>query len=170
MPYTSKLTEAQLGNFLRILRDPDAPSDVQTSCLGHIKLYIKQHHIPDDNIPVMFDIINAALPSRSSSLMAAALSALAHLMKRLTLQGIVSRPALRLLTGPALVQNLLYVLSTKPTDLENKTLKLLFNIWHDHPRQVEDTIREDVLFMEPAKIRLEAIEWVLKVCSFGSLG
>lgn len=156
--------DQQAATLLATLRRTSAASDSKLTLLNNLKSDIKHHRVPDDAQPIVFECLRYAIAQQSSSTLAtAALTTLAHLIKRLKIQDpdgssiVAQAPKL----WPALQERL--------GDLREShrmgAYQALVDLWPFCGADIENMIRDDVIVAGNSRAKDMGMQWVVKVCA-----
>lgn len=155
-----KLTEAQLGDYMGILKTNDASLDLKISCINELKYSIKHYHVPDFTVSATFDLIRTAMVSQHSALAATGFSALGHLFKRLSIQ----EPKHIAIHGPRMLPAVLDRLGDQRERLRALATQCLGDLWKACPQEVERAIRDSAMVSKNPRTKEAAMHWILQVC------
>lgn len=155
----SKLTDQQVADLATILRG-DATLDAKVQYVTAIKSGIKQHNVPDTSIAQLFDGLRAASSSQHAALANAGLTALNHLLTRMSRQDpkALAKEAPR--TLPLTIEKL--------GDLKDKfrsiAMQGLNTFYAVAPADVERLVRNNAMSGKNPRAKEAAMQWLLQVC------
>lgn len=156
----SKLTEQQVIDLPTILRG-DTSLDSKVQYVTNIKSGIKQHNVPENLVPQLFDGLRAASTSQHAALVNAGFTALNHLLTRLSRQDpkLLSREAARTLP---LVVDKLGDHKDKFRSLASQGLTTLYTV---SPADTERSVRNSAMGGKNPRAKETALQWLLEVLS-----
>ncbi|CAM1511595.1 Fc.00g091080.m01.CDS01 [Cosmosporella sp. VM-42] len=154
----SKLSPEQVADLTTILRS-DQSLDAKVQYVTLIKSGIKQHNVPDNCVPQLFDGLRAASTSQHAALMNAGFTALNHLLTRLSRQDpkLLSKEAAR--TLPVVVEKL-GDQKDKFRALANQGLVTLYGV---APVDVERVVRNSAMQGKNPRAKEAGLHWLLQM-------
>ena len=157
----SKLTEEQVADLTTILRG-DASLDSKVQHVTNIKSGIKQHNVPDNCVPQLFDGLRTASTSQHAALVNAGFTAMNHLLTRLSRQDskLLAKEAVR--TLPVIVDKL----GDQKDKYRSLAMQSLATLYAVVPADVERFVRNSAMGSKNPRAKEAAMQWLLQVSSF----
>ena len=152
-----KLTEDEVADLLAILRS-DSSLDAKVQHVTNVKSSIKQHNVPENCVPHLFDGLRAASTAQHAALVNAGFTALNHLLTRLSRQDpkLLAREAAR--TMPLIVDKL-GDQKDKFRSLAAMSLNTLYSV---APADVERFVRNSALSGKNPRAKEGGMHWLLE--------
>lgn len=151
------------NSVLATLKKSSASAEAKVTAINSLKSTIKHQRIPENAQAITLECLRLAITSQaSSSLVAAGLSSLGHLVKRLTLQ---DQTAALFSQRVNLLHILLERLGDQKETQRAATTQLFCDLWPVKPIEVEKVIREGAIEGSNVRAKIAGMQWVTKVGS-----
>ncbi|RYP71458.1 hypothetical protein DL771_004825 [Monosporascus sp. 5C6A] len=153
-----KLTDEQVAGLLAILRK-DGAVDAKVQYVTVVKSGIKQHNVPESCVAPLFEALRVASSSQNSALVNAGVTALNHLLTRL------SRQEPRFIAKEA--KHTLPIVVEKMGDQKDKLRTLasqaMATIYLHAPVDAERFVRNTAMVGKNARLKEAGMHWLLQM-------
>ncbi|KAH7328367.1 clasp N terminal-domain-containing protein [Stachybotrys elegans] len=152
----SKLTDKQVADLATILRG-DSSLDAKVQYVTTIKSGIKQHNVPEQSVPLLFDGLRAASTAQHAVLVNAGFTALNHLLTRMSRQEpkLLSKEAAR--TLPVVIEKL----GDQKDKFRSLAMQSLNTFYVVAPLDVERFIRNSAMSGKNPRAKEGALQWLV---------
>ncbi|KAK5998687.1 Protein stu-1 [Cladobotryum mycophilum] len=154
----TRLTDQQVADLERILKNDAATLDSKVQYINNIKSGIKQHNVPETCIPYLFEGLRGASNSAQAIIASAGFTALNHLFTRMSRQDpkLLSKEAVRTLS---LVIEKLGDQKDKMRTLAHQSLNTFYGV---APAEVERFVRNQAMIGKNPRAKEAAMHWLLQ--------
>lgn len=153
-----KITIDQVNELLGFLRT-DASVDAKVQLVTAAKSGIKQHNVPDNAIPILFEALRTASSSQHAALVNAGFTGLNHLLTRLSRQEpkFLIKEAAR--TLPLIIEKF----GDQKEKYRTLALQALTTLYHAAPMDVERSIRNTAMTGKNPRAKEMSMQWLLQM-------
>ncbi|OAA56621.1 protein stu1 [Niveomyces insectorum RCEF 264] len=154
-----KVTIEQVNDLLTVLQRSDTPVDTKVQLVTATKSSIKQHNVPDNAVPVLFEALRAASASQNAALANAGFTGLNHLLTRLSRQEpkFLAKEAAR--TLPVLIDKL----GDSKEKFRTLAQQALTTLCPAAPVDVERYVRNSAMAGKNARAKEAGMQWLLQM-------
>lgn len=154
--------DQQASNLLATLKRPSATPESKLALLNSIKSDIKHYRVPENAQGTIFECLKLCISQQAStSLVTAAFSTLAHIIKRLKIQDeegkAITAHAFKLL--PVLIERL----SDHRDAFRLGASQALSDLWPFCTADVEHHVRDDAINGDNPKAREMGMQWIVRM-------
>lgn len=154
----TKLTEKQVADLAALLRS-DAALDTKVQSVTVVKSGIKQHNVPEACVAQLFDALRAAATAQHAVLVNAGLTALNHLLTRLSRQ----EPKLLAREAPHTLPVVIDKLGDHKDKFRSLATQALHTLYAVAPADVEQSVRGSAMVGKNPRAKEAAMSWLLQV-------
>ncbi|KAA8651842.1 hypothetical protein EYZ11_004380 [Aspergillus tanneri] len=151
--------EAKADELREVLENTNLAIEAKVRHLLGVKSDIKQKNVPREAVPTLFESIRLAIASQYQAIFSAGISALGHLVKRLSIQG---QRQLVALQARMLYPILLERIGSHRGAIRAQAAQALEDLWHSSQEEVERYVQEALGGGNP-KAKEMAMIWTLNM-------